>query len=314
MKCSFTELVKAAAMGQWDYVLQQTCGMSPKQTTPTKKGMPCPNCGGHDRFEFKSAENGYYMCRGCGAGDGFSMIIKMCECSFSEAVMLVADGLGIAKHSGTSSFDIESKKRELQAAEEERQAVVVQNEYKAAVRAKEVFNTASYPSSDFPYLVNKHVKAHGIKQLGNEIIIPIRDAGGKIMSIQYINANGGKRFLPGGRTKGGFHLMGSVKDIVYISEGYATSASSYEYSFRPVAVAFYAGNLEPVAIALRTRYPLAHIIILADNDRFTVGNPGIEKALKAAKAVGGEVKIPQFRDDQPGTDYNDWINAHRGLL
>lgn len=64
MKNERSEQVKLAAYGQWDMILQNLCGLSDKETIPTKSGMPCPNCGGHDRYEFKSADNGYYMCRG----------------------------------------------------------------------------------------------------------------------------------------------------------------------------------------------------------------------------------------------------------
>jgi len=77
-----------------------------------------------------------------------------------------------------------------------------------------------------------------------------------------------------------------------------------------VAVAFNAGNLKPVALALRGKFPDAKIILCADNDRFTPGNPGVTKARKAALAVGGRLLVPRFDDIGPYDHYKE--GRHRG--
>lgn len=61
-----------------------------------------------------------------------------------------------------------------------------------------------------------------------------------------------------------------------------------------------------MARIIRKLHPDAKIIIAADNDRFTPGNPGVTHARKAALAVGGLVSIPQFPEGVDGTDWNDW--------
>jgi putative DNA primase/helicase len=61
-----------------------------------------------------------------------------------------------------------------------------------------------------------------------------------------------------------------------------------------VAVAFDSGNLEPVAKSLRKLYPDAALIVAADDDHQTEGNPGRTAAAGAAKAVGGVVVAPMF--------------------
>jgi putative DNA primase/helicase len=71
-------------------------------------------------------------------------------------------------------------------------------------------------------------------------------------------------------------------------------------------VAFDCGNLEPVALMVRRMHPNAKIIIAADNDCATPGNPGLTAARKAAIAVGGLVSVPVFPDGRPG-DWNDWV-------
>lgn len=91
-----------------------------------------------------------------------------------------------------------------------------------------------------------------------------------------------------------------------------------------MAVAFDAGNLEPVAKKLRGKFPNAAITICADNDhqhtrRTQEGlepwNKGVELAQKAAQEVGGKVVVPSFIDEEQAkglTDFND-LHQSRGL-
>jgi putative DNA primase/helicase len=74
-----------------------------------------------------------------------------------------------------------------------------------------------------------------------------------------------------------------------------------------VAVAFNAGNLLDVALALRARHPDLPLILGADDDWRTDGNPGVTKATEATRAVGGLLAIPDFGPDRPegATDFND---------
>jgi hypothetical protein len=93
-----------------------------------------------------------------------------------------------------------------------------------------------------------------------------------------------------------------------VAEGYATAASIHEATGLPVAVAFDAGNLAPVAEVLKKRYPRAAFIIAADDDYLTEGNPGVSHAQTAALAVDGSVLAPTFATDRDGkkiTDFND---------
>ena len=83
-------------------------------------------------------------------------------------------------------------------------------------------------------------------------------------------------------------------DTLCIAEGYATAASIYESTGYAVAVAFDAGNLEPVAVTLRRKFPKTKIVICADNDIGTPRNPGLTRALEAARAVDGLVALPTF--------------------
>ena len=76
----------------------------------------------------------------------------------------------------------------------------------------------------------------------------------------------------------------------------ATGATVFEATGYAVAVAFNAGNLKAVALAMRGKFPEAKIILCADNDTHTPGNSGLTKAKEAADAVGGYLTYPDQGD------------------
>ena len=164
-----------------------------------------------------------------------------------------------------------------------------------------------------PYLALKGVHAYGIRQDGQTLLIPLRDTAGKLHSLQTITPDGEKRFK--GRMKGCYHAIGcKPADLLVIAEGYATGASIHEATGWPVAVSFNAGNLGPVAVALHKAYPALTLVMAADDDHQTDGNPGLTAAKQAALAVGGFVVVPQFPAGRPdkATDFND-LAAIAGL-
>ena len=178
----------------------------------------------------------------------------------------------------------------------------------AAERAASILAEAPPAPIDHGYLVQKRVGAHGMRLYKDLLVVPLRDADGALHSLQQISAKGEKRFLVGGRVAGCCHVIGEPQDgaILILCEGYATGASIYEATGRPVVVAFNAGNLKPVAKAWWAKLPNAKFVLAADNDQWTDGNPGLAKAIEAAKAVGGIVVVPRFKDTSgEPTDFND---------
>jgi putative DNA primase/helicase len=177
------------------------------------------------------------------------------------------------------------------------------------------------PEGDSPYLLQKGVAGYGVKYTPNNCaVIPLVDTGGKIHGLQFLRtasqARQGKRpakeFWPTGTAKTGhFHLLGHQPHwIVLVAEGYATAAALHAATGYPVACAFDAGNLGPVADALRKRYKRAKVLICADDDAFTEGNPGVTAASAAAMAVAGEWIRPQFADEE-GRQERHAANGHK---
>lgn len=168
------------------------------------------------------------------------------------------------------------------------------------------------------YLQGKGVQPYGVRfQADGTLLVPMHNAAGELVNVQRIAGDGTKRFLPGGRKSGCWHLIGDVTgaDVLLIAEGYATAASVHEATGKPVAVAFDAGNLTKVAQALHELYPQARLLIAGDDDRDTEQrtgkNPGRSGAGAAARAVQGASVFPVGLPEG-GSDFND-LAQHAGL-
>jgi putative DNA primase/helicase len=126
------------------------------------------------------------------------------------------------------------------------------------------------------------------------VAVPLRDAAGKLWSLQAINEQGTKLFPKYGRKSGCFHLIGDMTAAraLFIAEGYATAASVHAALGEPTGVAIDSGNLLPVARTLRELHRQIRMVIAGDDDPTKPGNPGRTKAEAAALAVGGVAVFP----------------------
>ena len=81
----------------------------------------------------------------------------------------------------------------------------------AASRAKRIWDAAEQAASDHPYLSQKKICAHGIRQYKGMLIIPVL-IDGEIRSIQFIAGDGKKMFLKKGRVTGGYYMIRENKE------------------------------------------------------------------------------------------------------
>ena len=177
-------------------------------------------------------------------------------------------------------------------------------------RAGRIWAAARATTIPHPYLAQKGVSSHALRVYKGALVVPLRAADGTLHSLQFIARDGTKRFLKGGRVVGMTHLVGTVDEneaVVCIAEGYATAASIHAATGYPVAVAFNAGNLAAVTRALRQSQPRARLIVCADDDVDSPGNPGLTLGSGAARANGALLATPRFDAARPtgATDFND---------
>lgn len=217
--------------------------------------------------------------------------------------------------------EAEKRRRRHELEEAERR----QRADRAALEARRMWAEAS-EQGEAGYLVRKGVRGHGVRYLADgTLLVPMRNAAGELQNLQRIAAerpadgSTDKRFLPGGRKAGLWHLVGQLDGaaVLLLAEGYATAATLHEATGLPVAVAFDAGNLPKVAAALRELHPALPLLVCADNDHETEArsgvNPGLEKARTAARSASTDagaarVLVPAFGagPDWAGcSDFND---------
>ena len=210
------------------------------------------------------------------------------------------------------------ERRELSRKMAEANAVHKTEEEKLVAAAKlksaQILSAATVPKSH-PYLDLKKCGVHGELRCTSDslLVLPLRDVSGSLQTLQLIAPDnrfpGGrdKSFLLGGTTKAAFFTVSDRSDgPLVICEGYATGATIHEATGWATVCAMYAGNLLPVAKALRSMWNDRTIILASDNDRFTKDNPGLKQAVEASKAVKGILATPEFADeDLKGTDFND---------
>ena len=211
--------------------------------------------------------------------------------------------------------EAEQVRQRIEQARRQREAEQQRRQLKAANLAQRWWHDARRAVPDHPYLVAKGVRPHGLRQRGDELLIPLYSSG-VLVNLQRITTNGNKRFLFGGRIKGAYSPLGRITPgkPLCICEGWATGATLHESGYT-VACAMNAGNLKPLALALRAEYHTTEIIIAGDDDRQTEGNPGRTAANAAAIAVGGLVAFPDWPNSAPDTltDFNDlyrWETDH----
>jgi putative DNA primase/helicase len=257
------------------------------------------------------------------------------------------DGRGVDYWRGDNSRPLtDTEQRELDRRMEEQRIEAEKLAAEAAAeardRARKDWAEARPALPDHPYLRRKKIKAHDIRVSGTMLLVPMYaaddDDDHNPVNLQLIDGDGTKWFLRGGRAKGCyFPIRGRDEpSTVVLCEGFATGASIAEATGYHVIVAFSASNLVGVADALRAylnrtaarerremdkflaqiplqpeRCPASRfdpkLIIAADDDWKTEGNPGIVAALSAARVSGARVAVPRFGDKrrEKETDFND---------
>jgi hypothetical protein len=202
----------------------------------------------------------------------------------------------------------EKQRHEEQEAEQKRK----NDQYeRAAINALAMWEHAGDIDPAHKYLVDKSITGFGVRMYDRDLYLQMYHEG-KLASIQQIFESGKKKFMPGGKTKDCYMVIGDIKDNVLLCEGWATGCSLHKRTKEPVVVAFTCNNLLGVGQWFSQKYPEAKIIIVADNDvkteKKTGRNPGIDKARAAAEELKCKYIFPDFRTcDFTGTDFNDFL-------
>ena len=187
-----------------------------------------------------------------------------------------------------------------------RHFVDVSEERRAVQKAVEAADiVAKCEAGPHRYLARKGFPhAEALIDFDGRLVIPMRSctAYSRIQSLQWINADGQKKFMTGGKARGGVFALGPVADEHWLVEGYATGLSVQAalaklYRRARVVVCFSAGNLAHVAGRLNGRR-----FVVADNDESGTG-----------ERVALSTRLPWVIPPTVGDDANDF-HQQEGVL
>ena len=236
-------------------------------------------------------------------------------------------------HQAPTPEEIAERRRIAAERAEKEEADEARERADTAKKAAAVWKAATPATADNPYLKRKRIapvatlreidagaasvilgyvpKSDGEPLTGRLLVVPVKQ-GDRLSTLELIDGDKRKAALAGRGTKtGGYWAAQPLPEgngaglTLLIGEGVATGLSAKEASGHPAIAALSAGNLPAVAKAMRERYPLAALVMLADLVKAT-GAPD-PHAIEAARAVAGVVAVPDFGTDRDPdmTDMND---------
>lgn len=211
--------------------------------------------------------------------------------------------------------ECERKRKRLE--EEERQ-----REKEAIKEAQDEYKKAPTADDSHEYLRRKQKKAwfNFHKNSKGELIIPLYDAEtGNFRTYQKIDAEGNKKYRAGISPNGACYtyMPENPDNIHIICEGITTGQTVYYLGDERHRVTCTTScvNYRPVIERLKKRYPDDIFIIAADNDiqtekerGFNPGKREAERLLNLKLAFG--VIMPNFKEDENGSDWEDYDNLH----
>ncbi|MBA2922910.1 DNA primase [Pseudomonas sp. P7] len=263
---------------------------------------------------------------GAHGGDLVSLLAYLRGCGQLEAAKEIDERLrlGLFNLSSADALQLQERRRQ---TEQERaswrlreQQLQEEKNRDAARHASQLWQKGKPAYPLHTYLLAKGVQPYLLRQSGQgRLLVPLCDDG-RLVNLQIITPDGGKRFLKDGRVHGCYSPLGKFSEgcRLYVCEGWATGATLHKNTGSPVVCAMNAGNLKAVAMAMRERYGATlDLVIAGDDDRETIGNPGRRAANQAARETDARVVFPEWPDDAPShlSDFNDlylWL-AGRSL-
>jgi P4 family phage/plasmid primase-like protien len=180
---------------------------------------------------------------------------------------------------------------------------------KAASTATRIWRESAELDPAHGYTNRKGIMPYLARQDGDDsVMLPVYGPDGALQSLQFIGADGSKRFLYQGKMKGGRLLIGEpVAGVsLILVEGWATGCSIHQATGRPVAIGFSGSNLDDIAADLRRQFPDSPLQVAGDLDAH---GKGLEYATAAAAAGAGVVALPVFADGRDRGDFNDLHQA-----
>jgi len=285
---------------------------------------PCPACGGTDRYMFDDRHGrGDFMCRGCGAGDGFALLMRVHGWTFVEARRRVLAETGLGSPSNMPPEPVRTERgagispTPLPPYRPPSRVLAAQ---RGACALADCSDAVAYLESRslWPLPVGCALKAHPSLEYRHEgqrvgvypgLVAEVRDLAGEFVTahVTYLQdrrklaTHKPRKILSplAGHEGCAVRLM-PASDVLGIAEGIETALSAASLYSMPVWAALNTSLLakfEPPA-----GVNLLHIY--ADGDR-----AGLEAAGRLMERLQGRVRFELHVPPPPFNDFNDQLTS-----
>ena len=311
------EDVKSRASGHWGDILVRI-GVDAKFVN--RRNQPCPMCGGTDRFCYTDKfQQGNYVCRHCGAGDGFKLAEGALGLGFWDVFKRVEEVVGSGvplQQDRKASPDFMRKVCERVWSE---CVPVVTGDAVDKYLTNRGLGLKEYPSA-----LRCHASLEYYEKVAGEkrakvvgryaaMVCPMQSLNGNVVTLHrtYLqdgrkaNVSDPKKCLQAFEGGPAIHLFEPTEELA-ITEGIETGLAVHIATGRPVWAAYSASNLEKVAVPSGVK----RVFIYADNDASYTGQAAayaLAKRLAAKREGQGGVQVRVFIPQNIGDDWADIV-------
>lgn len=316
------EDVKRRAHGRWTEILSQ---LQVEERVLMKRNLPCPLCGGTDRFQYTDKfGEGNYHCRGCGPGGGFKLLQALKGIDFNTALREVEKCVGaglISRRPVGSEPSADRMKKLAKQIWDEAKPVTPGDEVDRYLTGRGL-SLPVYPKAlrGHPALGYYQKDAAGKSRKVAEhpamlACIQGRDGHAVTLHRTYLHegrklaAEDAKKVLSAGINGAAVRLFEPTDELA-LSEGIETAIAVHLASGKPVWAGINAGNLERIWLPDTVR----KICIYADNDADAdfdgqAFSFSLARRLKKEERRTGPRRVQVFLPKQAGTDWADvWLS------
>lgn len=286
-----------------------------------RKAGPCPACGGRDRYTFDNRRGrGDFLCRHCGPGDGFVLLMRVYGWSFAEARRRVIEvaKLGVASEPAPRS---QPAARQVVEPEVARPTPRVLKVAKTSCALADCADAVTYLNARllWPLPPGYSLRAHPLIPYWHEghelgrfagLVGIVQDRAGSMVTAHVTYLRGGNKLAEyeprkllsplTGRTGCAVRLA-PVGPVLGIAEGLETALSAWVLHDIPTWAALNTSliaKFDPPDLVNR-------LVIFADRDA-----PGLEAAGRLMEALQGRVALELRLPPAPAKDWNDVLVKH----
>lgn len=294
---------------RWESILT-SLGVAPEFLS--KKHGPCPLCGGKDRYRFDNkGGRGSWFCSQCGAGDGFSLLLKMNGWAFPQAAREVERVLGVSREDAPRrEFDDEKKRQALRQAWKESSPVTEGDPVWSYLVRRAGITQVPQALRFHPSL--RYDATRSFPAMLGTVTMP--DGTASTMHRTWLDGKGGKapveeaKKVMAGTIKTGAIRLAPIAPRLGIAEGIETALAASVMFDMPVWAAISANGMQQ----WEPPKEVSEVVIFADNDESYIGQSAGHALAKTlvARGIRAEVLIPAVI----GTDWADVSAEERNAV